>query len=221
MGRYNAFIEKIDEKELRRYAGISRITDDSMDEYVKKALYLTKLHTKGLGIYEHYKYDDENNTILAPSPLVLSGKSITKHLKGCKEIYIMAVTIGKGVEDLSSKAFLDGDYTLGVIIDAGGTTAVEQVADKLNDYLKSLASKKGMSTTFRFSPGYGDWEIECQDKILKLAGGEKIGISLTSSKMLNPQKSVTAIIGIKNKNENKDTKKGCSICNMKNCSSRK
>ena len=53
-----------------------------------------------------------------------------------------------------------------------------------------------------------------------LATAKQIGLSYTSGMMLSPLKSVTAVIGISEKNNYKQEDK-CKICKMKNCQFRK
>ena len=52
----------------------------------------------------------------------------------------------------------------------------------------------------RFSPGYGDLPLALQaDVFWALDCTSKIGVSLSESLIMSPQKSVTAIIGISEK----------------------
>ena len=56
--------------------------------------------------------------------------------------------------------------------------------------------------TDRFSPGYGDLTLEMQrDVMAALDCGRTIGITLTDSLLMTPSKSVTAIIGMKVREE--------------------
>ena len=50
--------------------------------------------------------------------------------------------------------------------------------------------------TPRFSPGYGDWELSAQKDILRVCGGNQIGISVSDNFMMSPQKSVSAVFGL-------------------------
>jgi len=74
--------------------------------------------------------------------------------------------------------------------------------------------------TNRFSPGYGDYPLEKQREVVKILNTEKkLGLSLTDSLLLNPTKSVTAVIGL-NKNEVKgkiNCTSKCMKCGNKNC----
>jgi cobalamin-dependent methionine synthase I len=54
------------------------------------------------------------------------------------------------------------------------------------------------SHTPRFSPGYGDLPLEIQKPLLSFLDAEKtVGITLSSSLLMTPTKSITAIAGIK------------------------
>jgi cobalamin-dependent methionine synthase I len=60
-----------------------------------------------------------------------------------------------------------------------------------------LAAKRGLVTTRRYSPGYGDWGVSAQKDFLAWLGAGHIGIKLTESSQMLPEKSVSAILGIK------------------------
>ena len=50
----------------------------------------------------------------------------------------------------------------------------------------------------RYSPGYGDLPLELQREIIRVLDcGRTIGITLTESLLMQPSKSVTAVIGMK------------------------
>jgi cobalamin-dependent methionine synthase I len=77
---------------------------------------------------------------------------------------------------------------------------------------------------WRFSPGYGDWPLEQQPELIRLAHADKIGVSLSSSLMLMPRKSITAIIGLYRKQAEtapSHSPHGCVMCNKTDCPSRK
>ena len=80
---------------------------------------------------------------------------------------------------------------------------------------------------WRFSPGYGDWPLEDQLDMIRLTEAYKIGLSLSTSLMLIPRKSITAIIGLykettsQAKEKTNHTTKGCANCNKLDCPARK
>ena len=117
--------------------------------------------------------------------------SIKKHLEGCNRAVLMAVTLGVGVDQLLRKTQVT-DMALAVILDTGASVLIEQLAD---DFEKEIEA--GPFTTPRFSPGYGDWPITEQARIVRLLDGQRqIGLNVTKDSLMVPRKSITAVIGI-------------------------
>lgn len=219
MAVYNGRLPRIDEAELRRYAGLKH-ADNFPDAYVSEAALEVQLAAVPQGTYEMYPYDPETGIIGSNPPLKVEGTAIRKHLEKSERVYVMAVTIGEGVELRSAELFKNGNYTLGLLLDAAATTAVEQVADQVNELIKKEAAKAGYTTTWRFSPGYGNWDLTVQKELAQIIGTESIGLSVTDAFLLFPRKSVTAIIGCMPKGETLQTKRGCSSCSQRDCMSR-
>ncbi len=220
MAIFNGRLPVIDEKEVRRYAGLQR-AEDFPEQYVKEACLEVQLEAVPRGIYHEYAYDAATGTIQSDPPLVVEGSSIRKHLASSVRVAVMGVTIGEGVERRSAALFKDGNYTVGLLVDAAATTAVEQVADQINDLIVKAAAAGGYTTTWRFSPGYGNWPLDVQPALAAIIGAEEIGLTVTDTCMLFPRKSVTAIIGYMPGGATLQTKRGCTSCGQRDCPSRK
>lgn len=220
MAIYNGRLPVIDKAEVKRYAGL-RHAEDFPDKYVDDACLEIQLLANPKGIYQEYNYDSKTFTIQSQPPITVEGKTIREHLAKSSKVYVMGVTVGEAVEHRSEELFKKGNYTLGLLIDAAATTAVEQVADQVNEIINNIAKKSGYKPTWRFSPGYGNWPLEVQKDLATIIKTDQIGLSVTENFLLFPRKSVTAIIGFMPGHENLDTKRGCSSCNQINCSSRK
>lgn len=220
MPKYNIALMSIDVNETRRYAGLNKAPDfnkKTVKEACREILYVVKPR----GSWEVYDYDAINGVVMSPIPFKLEGKKVTQHLCRAKKVVIMAVTIGEEVETQISRRFKDGEYTLAVLMDAAATTAVEQVADGIEKAIDQKFAMQGFVRRWRFSPGYGDWPIECQTRMLELSKADEIGMGVTSSLMLMPRKSVTAIIGLVPKTEDVETEKqSCKFCPKKDCNFR-
>ncbi len=135
--------------------------------------------------------------VLSPAGRQLELKSVrlADHLQGCRRLTLLVVTAGPGLEDFAAAEMLAGNYARGVIFDAIGSEAVEAAADAVEAEVAGRAAAEGAATTWRFSPGYGDWSLDAQPALLELTGAAGLGISLTEAQMLKPQKSVSAVIG--------------------------
>ena len=220
---YNAPLLAIDAQETKRYAGLMKARDFAAEK-ILEACDNARLLAQPRGIWEIYDYDCQAQMIKSQPNCQLQGKKIGQHLAGCEKIIALSVTIGEDVEDDISARFKDGEYTLALLMDAAATAAVEQIADGLEKALAPKMAAQGFAMKWRFSPGYGDWPLEQQPELLRLAQADKIGVSLTTSLMLLPRKSITAIIGLYRKQENSvpsHQPENCALCSQKNCPARK
>lgn len=127
----------------------------------------------------------------------IESKKLSRHLEGCTEAIVFVVTIGPGVEIAVKEFFKKGELTRARVLDAVGSTLTEGLAEEAEDFLRSEAKKEGFEQGRRYSPGYGDWSLSGQKLILDVLEGAKLGIELTSSFMMMPRKSITAIVGRK------------------------
>ena len=120
----------------------------------------------------------------------------------CHSIILFAATVGIGIDRLILKhSRLSPAKAL--CFQAIGAERVEALCDAFSLELKGKFESRGMALTPRFSPGYGDLPLTLQREIFANLDCEKnLGITLNTSLLMTPTKSVTAIIGIKGYKEN-------------------
>lgn len=124
----------------------------------------------------------------------LEGKSIKKLLAPCNKCVVMAITVGFEL-DMKIAALGSSSPALSLLADAAASSAVEDACDSC---CESIESELGVKLTPRFSPGYGDLPMNIQPALLTLTNARRdLGLTVGSGCMLSPIKSVTAIAGIK------------------------
>ena len=127
---------------------------------------------------------------------ILRGSDVMRHLEGCGQAILLAVTLGPGVDAQIRRAGV-GDIAAGVASDALGSALAEQTADAAEAELRQLAAAEGTYLTGRFSPGYGDWDIAVQPLVAAaLDTARRAGLCVTDTNLMTPRKSVTAILGV-------------------------
>ena len=134
--------------------------------------------------------------LLIPS-FTIESMDIFKLFTGCSQAAGFAVTIGPALEARRDRYLKDKETTRALMLDAAGSVAAEELADITNAQIKKEAAKRGLTATRRFSPGYGDWSVSGQKGLLNWLGAGQIGIKLTDSFQMIPEKSVSAIIGLR------------------------
>lgn len=156
---------------------------------------------------------------LSDVQLLLPGNSARKMLAECRHAAILVCTLGLGFEQ-HMRAMQARDMSRAVLLDACGSALVEAGCDAAE---KELASRfPDMYLTDRFSPGYGDLPLDLQPAICRITDSQRrLGVYVTESCLMTPQKSVTAIIGIAD-GPQRARIRGCAYCAMKDtCALRK
>lgn len=121
-------------------------------------------------------------------------KDLKRSLKNSKKAIIFAATLGVEIDRLILKN-MSVYPTRAVIFDALGSERIEALCDT---FCQQIKAEKNAEITPRFSAGYGDLPIEFQREIFKILGCERnIGLTLNDSLIMSPNKSVTAIFGVK------------------------
>ena len=125
--------------------------------------------------------------------LTLTGRDIARLLQNSRRCYLLAATLGPGVDALIRQRQAQS-MAEAVVCDAAATALIECVCDEAE---KALAAglAKGERLTRRYSCGYGDLPLSLQpDFVRVLDTPRKIGLACTPSLLLTPQKSVTAVL---------------------------
>ena len=121
----------------------------------------------------------------------IESADLRKNLSGCKSAFIFAATSGSAVDRLIMRQTKISSADA-MITDCIASSGIEVFCDLINDEMKEKRVLKP-----RYSPGYGDVSLSCQNEILSfLDAYRKIGLTLTETYLMTPIKSVTAIVGI-------------------------
>lgn len=175
----------------------SKRTRKDVNKFIEKS----RSWIKPRGVYEIFNCKvRKNRLILNNGEGILTSTLLAKVFKNSKKVGVFVVTIGKDLEE--NAKYYSGRQELS-IIDAIGSAAVNRWALYIHRQIidPHLVTKPKLTTT-RLYPGVGDWFIEEQRIIFKLLGSEErieklIGVTLTSGFLMNPNKSISAIVGIK------------------------
>lgn len=155
--------------------------------------------------------------------LVLEGNSIAEHLRGAYKVALMACTLG-AVSEREMRKHEAISVADGVMFGACCSALVEAAANVTEDLIVRFAKDTGLTTNWRFSPGYGDLPLTAQPAFLRaLDASRRLGISVTSTNMLVPVKSVTAVLGLFEKSaDGGEARDACAICRLRDgCELRK
>ena len=139
-----------------------------------KSKYLELLHPRA--IYRILDYSETNKHPIFDS---------------AEKVALCICTIGPQIESESARLVKGDALMKGLILDAIGSEATEQVARQTDRLLCKKAREMNLWPSKRFSPGYRSWNIEEQRYVFQVLPGEEIGVTLNESCMMIPRKSVS------------------------------
>ena len=187
-----------DEKEILRYAMLPSFAPKPEELPLQECLKAAKGAAQCWAVWRRYLLVRDGDT-LDLGFAKTDSRDLKKHLEGCGEILLFACTAGAETDRRIARAKLLSPAR-GLLMHAIGAQQVEGGCDRLCARLAQQFPDRQL--TDRFSPGYGDLTLEMQrDVMAALDCGRTIGITLTDSLLMTPSKSVTAIIGMKVREE--------------------
>ncbi|MFQ5486245.1 MAG: hypothetical protein ACE5DO_13050, partial [Desulfobacterales bacterium] len=99
-----------------------------------------------------------------------------------------------------------------------GSAAIDILAVEAYHLIRDIAVSRGHAASSPISPGMRGFSISEQWRMAQLAPINEIGLKLTESGMMNPQKSLSMIIGFGEKMPTWSRAEACARCSMtKSC----
>lgn len=169
----------------------------------------------GLRTVSYAVADKTKATLKADGLTFAPGKIVTGRLFHATSAAFFICTAGHQISDYSKKMSSDGDALTGYIFDVIGSLIVEKAMDRMQKWLEIEMATRNLNISDRFSPGYCNWDVAEQQKLFSLFPDGFSGVTLSSSSLMNPIKSVSGIIGIGQKLKQKGYQ--CNWCNDLNC----
>lgn len=171
-------------------------------------------------VYRRYPVREQEDGIFVEGcGILLTGEAVRGHLAGCRELYFICATVGTFV-DKNIRLKMVMEPAAGVVLDSCGSVAVEQVVEAAEREIEAEVEAEGRHITWRFSPGYGDLPLNVQRQIVEeLYAYRRIGVGVSEDMLLVPSKSVTALVGVMERQRSDRTgKEKCEYClNRERC----
>jgi hypothetical protein len=185
-------------KRLGFIKGVTEISSSQKEEierFIQDALSL--IHLKGSGLRMPVQEIKGARIILA-GDVTFESNQLAALLRNCREIVLMGATAGNDIMKAIEEDAAGRNVTRGIVFDATASETVDASLDWIMGYFnRTLLRDNRQLLKKRYSAGYGDLLLETQKTIHRLLQLDRIGIRITDSCMLIPEKSVTAITGIR------------------------
>lgn len=192
--------------------------------HIGKLLGEARTLIEGRGAYRHLPVSAAGDVGLEPIPA--SG------------LVIGLVTVGPGIEKRATELAGGGDAASALILDAMGSAAVEEAADRLGAFITANldaspatvgtdstpamappagpeASAPGPSC--RISPGFGRWPLQAQVRMFERLPHAAVGIRLLPSLLMVPRKSISFAMWLGSEARPMAGLSGCDRCGLEHC----
>ncbi|MCR4789724.1 MAG: hypothetical protein K5839_01450 [Treponemataceae bacterium] len=195
-----------DLKEVYRYLGYSQKDLLSLDEadskfdantqqLIEESIKEMQPALKCQALYSVFDLEISGKKIKF-ADLEFESDSLSKNLKDCRKIVLLAATLGPSVDFLIKK-YTKISPSKAAVMQACGAMYIEEYVGILNRLIKNEAESESFLARPRFSPGYGDLSLSIQKEFFRLLPcTQRLGLTLMESLIMAPEKSVTAFIGL-------------------------
>jgi hypothetical protein len=178
----------------KRTTQISETQQEETDRFIQEASFLISL--KGSLLRLAIKHND-GKKIFLDRGLTFTSENLSVFLRDCRETVFMAASAGSAIMDAIKEKTRQDDLAAAVVYDATASEMADAGLDWIMNYLNQHLRREGKTLLpRRFSAGYADFNLENQRAIYDILQMGRIGVTITPSFILLPEKSVTAISGI-------------------------
>lgn len=208
----------LDKKEILRYLGAEN-SGTALDDMISRAENEIIHASRPKHVYRLVDIEPGENVVIADNAEIKS-KDLARHLRGCRNGFLFACTLGPEVDSLVKRYSLT-DLPMLPVAQAVASAYTEYCVDQAQKELETYASGNGLYLRPRYSPGYGDFSLQYQRFFFRhLEIQKRIGVCLTDACLMIPFKSVTAIIGLSSDPSQCHINR-CMVCSAQNCPFRK
>ncbi|HET9480656.1 MAG TPA: hypothetical protein VFP98_02780 [Candidatus Polarisedimenticolia bacterium] len=198
----NSIPFEIEEKRVLRELRIPTIRlvreleEEGVARAIRQAIDAAYTLIHGRGCYRTFRIVQAGNdrVTIGESGTLFQGQNMARLLRRCDHATLMACTIGPELEQRVDE-IKDARTADAYFLDVVGGWMADYMADRIDAIVQTEILRSGYGRTMRYSPGYGDWDLTVQGELLALLGAEAIGVTCTETSILQPRKSVTAVIG--------------------------
>jgi hypothetical protein len=148
-----------------------------------------------------------------PNGLVSSPR-LARFVRECddpRSVVFAAVTLGERFDEELAR---ERPLFERLVLDAAGSVLTEMVADLVEAEWKRGQEARGLEVGMRVSPGYCDWDLEGQEVVFDALDARQIGITLSSSFVMTPLKSLSSVGVVARR---VPALAPCAFCGMENC----
>ena len=218
--------EPIDRGEVLRYLGypVDVLPQpqilESIDRWIGEAAALAKTWAVSM-VFPVAAVESRRLVLETSVGSVAFRGAIGEFLGASQYIAAFIATAGPDIEQAASKLLAEGDELAAMVLNAVGAERAEAAEAAAAALLRSRAASVDFALTLPYSPGYCGMALTEQRTLFSLFEDVELRVSLTSSCMMRPIKSISGLIGIGPSADVKDLGSPCERCELHTCAMRR
>ena len=203
---------ELDTESLLARLHLQKESDDA--EELDALVETIRPHMRPKAVYRESYVEDRREDSVTIDCVTFTSRVLRANLDKVERVFPFIATCGKEIDELD---IVPGDFMKQFWIDTIKSIALGFSCEYLNEHLNR---RYALRKTSSMSPGSGDvdtWPIEQQRNLFSLFGNvcELIGVELTDSFLMIPNKSVSGI-----RFPTEVDFRSCQVCHRENCPSR-
>jgi len=214
---------KIDVNEVLRQVGIARDADlrPKMESLIAELLASDEadcLLAPAIAYELHAITEIHSDRLCIDNSWTIQGPLLSSELAQASDLAVVFCTIGPDLENEKAECKAKKNLMRALLLDSFGSAAIDILAVEAYHLIRDIAASRGHAASSPISPGMQGFSITEQWRMAKLAPIKEIGLQLTSSGMMKPQKSLSMIIGFGEEMPTWSRAEACARCNLaKSC----
>lgn len=134
-------------------------------------------------------------------------------LAPARQALVSVATIGPALEKEARRLGQEGGLLEDFMLDSAGVLALAAVGDSLSRLTENLAAQREWGVGLALAPGsLVGWPVHDQEALCSLLDLAAIGVTLNSSQVLIPHKSVSRLVGLGPGYTAKRVESACRLC---------
>jgi len=214
---------KLDVNEVLRQVGIAKDADlrPKMESLIAELLSGDEadgLLAPAIAYELHAITEIHSDRLCIDNSWTIQGSLLSSALAQASDLAVVFCTIGPDLENEKAKCKAKKNLMRALLLDSFGSAAIDILAVEAYHLIRDIAASRGHAASSPISPGMQGFSITEQWRMAKLAPIKEIGLQLTSSGMMKPQKSLSMIIGFGEEMPTWSRAEACARCNLaKSC----
>jgi hypothetical protein len=145
----------------------------------------------------------------------IGGGPVAAVVGGADDLVVGVCTVGAPISERAEAYSREKDLFRGMMLSDLASYAVDLVRQGLCELVEAEADGKGLHVSTPLSPGESEWSVREQETLFGLVDASAIGVTLSSSMVMRPLKSLSLIMGVGSRPMGSEGGTSCDFCTIR------